>query len=510
MMYHYLNRHKILRFAICFFAAFLCCFGFIAKPLVVAHALAVTGTIIFVTGSLLAALGISFAVGTELQKGSMTFYNACKAGAMNVKAFIDEQAAKFSTGSAYVMTVPVAIMNTATLLAWKTFPKNAQPVEDTSAIDVPLWRSKIGLNINKMGWYNSKDYVFITSAIPNVLTDNSSNVNVPAIPISMDDFKGYLSGLDYSIPSVNPYSVARYVGVSGLTYDYRTHIRRSATGNLIFEVSENGSCIGSKVVPIDGIFNKIVLSSPYFYPGGTLYFPFKMHTIINEVVTVSDYYLLSIPAKTPTTVGFSISQYCTFSGIVDGRTGVVDVPRVGYIPDTSICANNAIKDALDKTLAQNPAFPGVDVSIPAAEADLINAKWEQVVSTQQDYIDSLREAIDALENTKPGDGTGEGTITGTVEVAIGDIVLPNLQTPALITTLFPFCIPFDLARAVDALKAPPLEPHFEIPLKYGDIMDETIVLDLTWLDFVIRFIRWAELFGFGLGLAVLTRNYIKW
>ena len=100
---------------------------------------------------------------------------------------------------------------------------------------------------------------------------------------------------------------------------------------------------------------------------------------------------------------------------------------------------------------------------------------------------------------------GEGTDTDKPSVnwpSAGDISLPKL-----IISKFPFCIPFDVARL---LEADPKTPIFHVPLKVGTILDEEIVLDLSQWDNAVRIIRWGELIVFVAGLVLVTRNYIKW
>lgn len=108
-----------------------------------------------------------------------------------------------------------------------------------------------------------------------------------------------------------------------------------------------------------------------------------------------------------------------------------------------------------------------------------------------------------------------GAVVGDVDIPDVPIVpdLPSnadLSLPQLIITKFPFCIPFDLAHMIGLLAADPVEPVFRIPIKARGFIDEEIVLDFSQFSDLIAIIRWGEYIVFVGGLALVTRNYIKW
>jgi len=63
---------------------------------------------------------------------------------------------------------------------------------------------------------------------------------------------------------------------------------------------------------------------------------------------------------------------------------------------------------------------------------------------------------------------------------------------------------------IGLFEAEPKAPVFKMPLKIGTVVNEEITLDLDQFSDVIRIIRWGELILFVAGLALVTRNYIKW
>lgn len=79
-----------------------------------------------------------------------------------------------------------------------------------------------------------------------------------------------------------------------------------------------------------------------------------------------------------------------------------------------------------------------------------------------------------------------------------------------LSSLFPFCIPYDLIHLVSVLDADPVAPEWQVPFKvpaYG--IDYTFDLDLSTFDDVAKIFRLGETLLFILGLILLTRNLIK-
>lgn len=105
-------------------------------------------------------------------------------------------------------------------------------------------------------------------------------------------------------------------------------------------------------------------------------------------------------------------------------------------------------------------------------------------------------------------------IVHSVDVPVeGDVDLPkvdDLTLPRGIINKFPFCVPFDVVRGLELFAADPVEPVWSVPLTIQGVVDETIQLDLTRFDFIIRLFRWLLLIAFTAMLAAATRFFIKW
>ena len=99
--------------------------------------------------------------------------------------------------------------------------------------------------------------------------------------------------------------------------------------------------------------------------------------------------------------------------------------------------------------------------------------------------------VNPLPSTTPGTETGEGFE--------GESYKRDLKL------LFPFCIPFDFIHLIQALKAEPETPKFEIPVKLDFVdVDTSIVIDLAWMDPIMKIWRLGEL---GLFIVMLM---IRW
>lgn len=81
-----------------------------------------------------------------------------------------------------------------------------------------------------------------------------------------------------------------------------------------------------------------------------------------------------------------------------------------------------------------------------------------------------------------------------------------------LTTVFPFCIPFDLIRAFKVLSVQGEAPVYKMPLQidYKSIhVDEHWSIDMSDFSSVIQILRMMETLGFIVGLILVTRKLIR-
>lgn len=186
-------------------------------------------------------------------------------------------------------------------------------------------------------------------------------------------------------------------------------------------------------------------------------------------------------------------------------------------------------DALNAYLLQESNYvyvqpDNVDNSteIPKLDSDSIEVPSLDEI---KEYIKDLNDAssdndkqivvdnfVNTITNPQPdtvpdtGNDTGnkdDDTTEPTEDKDIGNFT-------ADLTTLFPFCLPFDLIDLVKTLSAKPVAPKWEIPIKikYGNVVNykETFTIDMGEFDDVVKIFRTLETLGFIVGLIMITRN----
>lgn len=109
---------------------------------------------------------------------------------------------------------------------------------------------------------------------------------------------------------------------------------------------------------------------------------------------------------------------------------------------------------------------------------------------------------------------GTAAIAGSVEQAgtAEEVTNPEIEPyKVALTSVFPFCIPFDIYNMVTMFVAEPEAPHaewtFELP---WSSQEYSVGWDLSDFDGVAQVCRSMELVLFAVGLAVITYKVIKW
>lgn len=95
--------------------------------------------------------------------------------------------------------------------------------------------------------------------------------------------------------------------------------------------------------------------------------------------------------------------------------------------------------------------------------------------------------------------------TATAEQPYVSSSASDYQSPGL-SSVFPFCIPFDLYEFFECLAADPEAPQISWRFYVPGICDEQIEIDLSQFDTVAQIVRTMELLAFIVGLALVTRE----
>lgn len=191
---------------------------------------------------------------------------------------------------------------------------------------------------------------------------------------------------------------------------------------------------------------------------------------------------------------------------------------VANAPDTNL--DQHIDDIFDQSAAgtldvsgqvvDTPAEPEVTPVPTAAPGDIVGG------------LDTISGQLEGIDNTLTGVQEGVGEAVGQLEginEGVGSIA-EALETPTSseassfkydLTTLFPFCIPFDIYRFVTMFNASPVAPHVQIPFNIPAIgLQYTFDLDFSSFNSVASVLRSVELIAFCVGLAILTSKVIRW
>lgn len=131
-----------------------------------------------------------------------------------------------------------------------------------------------------------------------------------------------------------------------------------------------------------------------------------------------------------------------------------------------------------------------------------------IIGALQQSLDDINRKLDVMP------WTAEAAEAGTVTPDYSDFQLGDLDFStlgALITTRFPFSIPWDLVRIFQLFNAEPVAPHWEVDLLPLDAfagVDTTIELDLGDYPLVGQVSRWFCIIDLCLGLVFVSKKLI--
>ena len=150
-------------------------------------------------------------------------------------------------------------------------------------------------------------------------------------------------------------------------------------------------------------------------------------------------------------------------------------------------------------------LPGINTAVSNAVKSLPETSTDTKANTET-YKKTMTSTItDVAPKTEvvPQPSTTPGTETG--DGFDGESYKRDLKL------IFPFCIPFDFIHLIQALKAEPETPKFEIPVKLDFVeVDTSIVIDLSWMDPIMKIWRLGELGLFIVMLMKSTSKVIRW
>lgn len=196
--------------------------------------------------------------------------------------------------------------------------------------------------------------------------------------------------------------------------------------------------------------------------------------------------------------------------------GVIDKPGTGegegeeegeetdkplpWVPDL-LGKLDSIKDAIVGGLQDVGEWI---MDIPQNLAEFFTTLWEWLQRIWEAICALPGQIADAFERFFLGDGTENEPGEGDVDPPDGTPFLADL------TTLFPFCIPFDLIRLFKVMQSTAQAPYWEIPLDVPSIgLHYVFVIDFSQFETLAQIFRICETIGFCCGLILITRQLIK-
>ena len=285
------------------------------------------------------------------------------------------------------------------------------------------------------------------------------------------------------------------------TYVFDTTYQRPVVAFIAFSNDSNTyDTLWFSIQWGSGVANPKFDCKVYYYDAsGSLYSTSSSSTkgVSSGVAGRSLNYSLNIPVFDSMEHAKSYLQSGTLTGLLNGEAydfpeltksvPTVMQPLTGYefAPGRLRNVNQALADAAAKVQPET----GTDTA----------AATKTYTDTMTDTMTKVapKTEVNPLPSTTPGTETGEGFE--------GESYKRDLKL------LFPFCIPFDFIHLIQALKAEPETPKFEIPVKLDFVdVDTSIVIDLAWMDPIMKIWRLGELGLFIVMLMKSTSKVIRW
>lgn len=195
----------------------------------------------------------------------------------------------------------------------------------------------------------------------------------------------------------------------------------------------------------------------------------------------------------------------------NAQTHEIYIPSVSYKPAVHLMKVNGFVKTVSVTMNRTkslsePITQEVTIAAPAVPYEKVGGISVPVVESLT-MTDIKSEATDI-----PDVGTGE--IVG--DIALEDIAAAQEGLGALFISKFPFCIPWDFARAVQLLAAPPKTPHWEVDFlapiadRVGGWRGSTkIVIDFSDYEILGSLCRWVTTIMF-IGTLVSGTKRLIW
>ena len=252
------------------------------------------------------------------------------------------------------------------------------------------------------------------------------------------------------------------------------------------------------------VVNRVQIGTVFVLSGGVNAAPYSTHSV----------YVYTPTRDNLGRTVYQQGQYIPmFSVLALGIVEPVDSVSWSYSPTIA----NEVVNTWNESISLDPATTNQSISIPET--------WDLVVPADilQD-LDLSRAGEVEVPDVPIDVPIGEvGTLVGQIATTLGEIgnFFKHFFDPTvfaldvsgfkdlIITTRFPFCIPFDLINAVRVFAAAAADYSFDIDLDTAFFQLHHKV-DLSPYKFYIGFFRYVVVIWFSWMLALKTRSVMKW
>lgn len=213
------------------------------------------------------------------------------------------------------------------------------------------------------------------------------------------------------------------------------------------------------------------------------------------------------------------SIYTVYSSTALNNTGAIPAPGQDifnpasdkFYADGASAMNNSVDDVINR-LKDGVGETGQISDQP----DVITVPGQIVGDSVTDQTKGADQAgtigkdIATPDDIAANDATNADRDTTKPTTPGEDTDIPDLSIPQIITTKFPFSIPWDLYNSVRILVAPAAAPKWVLPLRFDKLgVNTSITIDMAQFDGLAALSRWGLSLLFIISLIILSSKLVK-
>lgn len=361
-------------------------------------------------------------------------------------------------------------------------PSGKSPLEGGGIASIVFGSTVFGAAASWL--YQNKDSLPISQQAPAQTTGYYNGTKPQSVKVTYTQYNGESSGcigmryhFDYSSTTSAFMFIKTADGTAYQPFIYQIEnnmLQSTRTGCSGYYLYSDGreqyryNGINFSSFPVNSLTDKLETDAPIFASQEAALM-WMRHIYYGEPLTAANPYLNGCPLDLPGLIRLVPSMFDVLAG---QKASIEDLLNL----------KPKLKVALD-------AMPALD---PAADPATNNDKVKDTVQ-------------DAVKKAVPATDPAQDPIIAPVPDA--DIKKYTYD----LSTVFPFCVPFDLVALLKTLSAEAKTPKFEVPIDFPAIdYQYTLVIDLSFLDSAAQVFRACITVSFILALISITPKMIKW